>query len=261
MGKMNIMIVEDDLILAMGLEQDLIAMGYHVVGNEAKSDEALNTFKIANPDLILMDIDLAGSQLDGIELTREIKKTKDIPIIFLSALGGKETIERAKEVNPSYYLIKPCNKRQIQIAIDFALSNFISKEHPHVDHSLKTHEPLSHVIFSRSDFFFVKKEQHYHRINIKDIVYVKAEGPGNNIRIITDYDDHFLAIGLKNFEDQVHHPNLLRIHRSFIINMEKIVGFNGNEVILNIQIKQEKLSIGNTYREKFMNMFLRLKSD
>lgn len=261
MDKMKLMIVEDDMILSMGLESDLTSMGFIVAATESNGDVAVEKFTEIDPDLVLLDINLEGSTIDGIEVALAIKKVKDIPIIFLSALGGTETLERAKEVNPSYYLIKPCNKRQLQIAIDFALSNYISQETPSVDHSLHTHEPLSNIIFSKNEFFFIKKDFYYHRVNIEDVVFVKAESPGNNIRIITEYEDHFMSIGLKNFESQVRHPYFHRIHRSFLINIEKVIGFNGQEVILVFQGKKKKISIGNTYRDEFMNMFLRLKSD
>ena len=82
----KIMIVDDEAAIAMQLEEDIIAMGYEVVGAAASSEEAIDMAKRLNPDLILMDIVIKGN-LDGIETAKKIRKEAEIPVIFITAYG------------------------------------------------------------------------------------------------------------------------------------------------------------------------------
>jgi PAS domain S-box-containing protein len=120
MSKRRILIVEDELIVAKDLQNTLEARGYEVVGKAASGPEALEKAGNLNPDLILMDIILKG-EADGIETAREIQKLRDVPVIFLTAYGDQETLERVKAVNPFGYILKPYEERELQTAIEVAL--------------------------------------------------------------------------------------------------------------------------------------------
>jgi PAS domain S-box-containing protein len=120
MSKRRILIVEDELIVAKDLQKTLEAQGYEVVGKAASGPEALEKASNLNPDLILMDIILKGGT-DGIETAREIQKLRDVPVIFLTAYGDQETLERVKAVNPFGYILKPYEERELQTAIEVAL--------------------------------------------------------------------------------------------------------------------------------------------
>lgn len=261
MDALKILVVEDDFLLGYRIQSDLVGMGYNVVGPATNSEEALDLYHKEEPSLVLMDIDLEGSDLDGIQIAEEINDHRPVPIIFLSGLGGQETVNRAKKVNPAYYLIKPCNARQLQIAIDFAIQNFVEEEAPEVDHSLKHHEPLSGILYGSKEMFFIKRESKYVRVDIADIVYVKAESPGNNIRIVTEYAEQVVPTGMKYFMEQIRHPRLMRINRSYVINTDKIAAFDGGSVTLVRQQDKVDVSIGNTYKEAFLSSFLRLKTE
>lgn len=261
MDTLKILIVEDDFLIAFRLENDLKNMGYKVIGPVANSKDAIASFREEKPGLVLMDIDLKGSALDGIEIAAVFNQERTVPIIFLSALGGEETVNRAKSVNPSYYLIKPCNTKQLQIAIDFAIRNFVQKQEADVEHSLQYNEPLTRVLFGTEDMFFIKRENKYTRINIANIVYVKAESPGNNIRIVTDFSDEISPTGLKFFTEQIKHAHLLRVNRSYIININKIISFDGRTVSLIRQSQQITIPIGGTYRSQFEACFLKLRTE
>jgi diguanylate cyclase (GGDEF)-like protein/PAS domain S-box-containing protein len=116
----RILIVEDEKIIAIDLQRRLERFGYVVVGMADEGKEAVDMALSLDPDIILMDIMLAGS-MDGVEAARTIKVTKDIPFIFLTAYTDEKTLERAKEVQPYGYILKPFKERELYTTIDIAL--------------------------------------------------------------------------------------------------------------------------------------------
>jgi len=120
MAKPKIMIVEDDRILAMGLQIQLNNWGYDVPAAVPSGEQALRQAEAMEPDLILMDIQIEGS-LDGIETAYLIRQKKRVPIIFLTAYSTREMIERANTAEPAAYLIKPYDDRELRAAIERAL--------------------------------------------------------------------------------------------------------------------------------------------
>ena len=91
----QILIVEDNIIVAMDIQRRLIKLGYNVPVVVSSGQEAINKVKENNPDLVLMDINLYG-QMDGIEAASEIHTFSNIPILYLTAYTDEKTLERAK---------------------------------------------------------------------------------------------------------------------------------------------------------------------
>lgn len=261
MQALKILIVEDDLLLAEQLSEQLVEFGYTITDNVSNSKDALIAFRKRLPDLVVMDIHLEGSKLDGIELAQEFNTIEKVPIIFLTGIGGMETVERSKIANPVYYLIKPCNSLQLQIALDIGLYNFTNHQKAEVEHSLQFHTPPPHCLYFSKDFFFVKIDSRFFRIGIPEIIYVKAESPGNYIRIVTDKNNILQSLGLKSFTEQVQHNSLMRVNRSYVVNINKVVAFDGGRAFVNIDGQQKEVPIGVTYRDEFQKRFLKLKSD
>lgn len=261
MQALKILIVEDDLILAEQLADQLLSFGYSITDISSNSKDALLAFRKRLPDLVVMDINLEGSLQDGIEVAEAFNTITKVPIIFLTGLGGQETIKRAKLVKPAYYLIKPCNATQLQVALDFALSNFIHQQPAQIEHSLQFQTAPSCVLYSVQNFFFAKKGTKYVRVEVVDIIYVKGESPGNNVRIVTERDTLFLSTGLKSFSEQVQHSSLIRINRSYVVNINKIIAFDGGRVFVTVNGQQHEIPVGSTFRNDIPKIFPRLKSD
>lgn len=120
MSKAGILIVEDSFIVAFHLQKTLESEGYSVVGAETSGESALTLLEKQKPDLVLMDIMLTG-RLDGIETARTIKSRYNIPVIYITALTDKETIQRAKITEPYGYLTKPFEDREVFTVIEMAL--------------------------------------------------------------------------------------------------------------------------------------------
>jgi diguanylate cyclase (GGDEF)-like protein/PAS domain S-box-containing protein len=128
MNNENILIVEDEKIIALDLQRRLERFGYSVVGMASDGQEAINLARERGPDIILMDIMLAGA-MDGIEAAKQIRAQLGIPVIFLTAYTDEKTLERAKEVEPFGYILKPFKERELYTTIDIALyKNSIDKK-------------------------------------------------------------------------------------------------------------------------------------
>ncbi len=118
--KKRIFIVEDESIVSLEIRDRIKGLGYEVAGAAVSGEDAIKQVRDVVPDLVLMDIMLKG-ELDGIQTSELIKREQDIPIIFLTAYTDNNTLNRAKVTDPSGYLIKPFDERELQIAIEIAL--------------------------------------------------------------------------------------------------------------------------------------------
>ncbi|MEM6613326.1 MAG: response regulator [Cyanobacteria bacterium P01_C01_bin.72] len=116
----NILIVEDELILAKNLARKLKRYGYQVVGIADSGVKAIQQVAAIKPDLILMDIVLKGS-MDGIDTSKKIQSADDIPIIYLSSYKDRDTLKRARATKPKGYLVKPYKIEDLKATIDSAL--------------------------------------------------------------------------------------------------------------------------------------------
>ncbi len=120
MSKAGILIVEDSFIVAYHLQKTLESEGYHVYGILDSGEQALDFLEHTKPDLVLMDIMLNG-QLDGIQTAGVIKSKFNLPVIYITALTDKDTIQRAKVTEPYGYLTKPFEDREIFTVLEMAL--------------------------------------------------------------------------------------------------------------------------------------------
>ncbi|MGB0385954.1 MAG: response regulator [Ardenticatenaceae bacterium] len=123
MAKSKILVVEDEMIIAMEIEDRLENLGYEVVDVVSSGPEAIQVAADMQPHLVLMDIMLKGP-MDGISAGTEIQARLNIPIIYLTAYADQNTLQRAKISEPFGYLLKPFEKRELQIAIEMALYKY-----------------------------------------------------------------------------------------------------------------------------------------
>lgn len=119
----RILVVEDEAIVAADIEQQLRSFGYEVVGLASRGERALELAGELLPDLILMDITIKGD-IDGIETAKRIRTLAEIPVVFLTAHSDGPTLERAREAEPSGYLVKPYGESDLQATVKMALTRF-----------------------------------------------------------------------------------------------------------------------------------------
>ncbi len=121
MAKARIFVVEDEVIVAEMLKMNLERNGYEIAGHEIYGEAVVEAVARSRPHLILMDIRLKG-KMDGISAAIQVRERFDIPIIYLTAYGDAETLERAKQTSPFGYLIKPFELETLRSTIETALN-------------------------------------------------------------------------------------------------------------------------------------------
>lgn len=115
-----IFIVEDEAIVANDIRETLIGQGYTVSGVAKSGEVALEKIREIRPDLVLMDIHLAG-EMDGIDAAAKVHVLCDIPVIYLTAYADKILLDRAKVTEPYGYVVKPYDERELHSVIEMAL--------------------------------------------------------------------------------------------------------------------------------------------
>ena len=116
----EVLIVEDEMVLAIGMEASLEDMGYEVSGIETTAKNAVSHVSNNLPDIVIMDINLKGKE-SGIEAAKQIWQKHKIPIIFLTSYSDDMTVKNAMQSEPYAYLVKPCRDKELDIAIKTSL--------------------------------------------------------------------------------------------------------------------------------------------
>ncbi len=121
MNNANILIVEDESLVAKDIQNRLRKFGYTVPTIVASGEEAIKKATEICPDLVLMDIQLKG-KIDGIEAAQKIYSSCNIPVIYLTANADDSTLERAKETAPFGYILKPFKEKELKTLIEITLA-------------------------------------------------------------------------------------------------------------------------------------------
>ncbi len=153
MGSARILVVEDEAIVARDIVRQLERFGHHVVASTTRGEDAVELAAQLLPDLVLMDIQLAGS-VDGIDAAQAIRRKSNVPVVFLTAFATHNVLQRAKQASPFGYLVKPFDPQQLETAIEIAL-------HQHeVEASLReSREELATILRTATDAFLLGDAQ------------------------------------------------------------------------------------------------------
>ncbi len=232
----NILIVEDNVIIADDLEMILQDMGYNVVGNVISYEQAIEVLEKESVDLAIIDIVLA-TEKTGINVAEYINKNNQIPFIFLTSNSDMYTIAKVKETNPSAYLIKPYEEKNIFAAIEVAISNY------------QLIENKKRTTSKKKQFIFVKKRDLYVKVLFEDILYVKSDNV--YVEIHTLKGDMFIVRStLKDFALKLP-ENFYKCSKSYIINIQYVDAYNSKDVIL----KQVAIPISKDFKVQLKALF------
>jgi DNA-binding LytR/AlgR family response regulator len=241
MKKLKIGIVEDEMIIANVLEEMLTAVGYEVTEFACRYSEAITMIENEKPDLLLLDINLLG-QKNGIDVAETVRSKYDIPFIFLTANLDNKTIEQAKQVKPSAYLVKPVTKEQLYSAIEIAFSNY-NDENRILPTVASAHPQAVH------DFIFIKDGYVFRKIFFKDILYLESDA--NYVTIHLENGKKLMArFTMNDFLEQIDQKIFVRIHRSFVVNFTMIENVFPSEV----SVKGTMVAIGKSYKDDLMKL-------
>jgi CheY-like chemotaxis protein len=117
----KIIIVEDEIIIALDLKLRLENLGYEVIHTAFNGEDAIKRTGETSPDLVLMDIQLNG-EMDGINVAQQIRSLYNIPFIYLTGSYENSLLERAKQTDPVGFINKPFDESEIQNLIEKAIS-------------------------------------------------------------------------------------------------------------------------------------------
>ncbi len=121
MSATQILVVEDERLVATAIQNELEQFGYEVSGIASSAAEAIEKARRHRPDLVLMDIHLKGNS-DGVAAVRSIRKQFGVPVVYMSAFSDPDTVARASETEAFGYLIKPYEERELQTTIEMAVA-------------------------------------------------------------------------------------------------------------------------------------------
>lgn len=133
MSELKILIVEDEPVIAEHISMYLNNHDFTVSGIAYDDEEALHQLEKNRPDAVLLDINL-DSERDGIEIADCINKVYGLPFLFLTSYADKETLDRAKQVEPWGYVVKPFHEKTLLASLEIAISNFAHRSNQQVPH-------------------------------------------------------------------------------------------------------------------------------
>jgi DNA-binding LytR/AlgR family response regulator len=253
--KVSILIVEDESLIALDLSAGLQRDGYHIAGIADHEAGALAIFQQEEVDLVLMDIHLHG-EADGVDTARELLSIRPVPIVYLTALTDDRTIDRVKATHPAAFLTKPYNMAGVRIAIELALANFTAAKEQQqgaasvisVNSKTGSTSPTD-TILQLENNIYVKNSVRFVKIALQDILYFEADN--NYVNLLTGDQRLALRISLAQLLEKINSNKLVRIHRSYAVNMDKITSFSDAEIWLD----KIQLPLGRNHREEFFNRF------
>jgi DNA-binding LytR/AlgR family response regulator len=246
MSKTKILIVEDESIVAKDIQFSLNKLGYAVCGIASSSDKAMDLAELEQPDLVLMDIMLKGD-INGIETAIKMKEQLAIPVIFLTAYADEATLEKAKTAEPYGYIIKPFKEVDLQTTIEVAVYKHGKEQ------AIKRERDFLYSIVENKDassgFIFVKSNSKLVKLQTSDIFYVEAL---KDYVVIHTADTRFtIHSTMKDIESKLGLSDFVRVHRSFIVRMDKIASIE----YPNLTLEKDKkvIPIGGSYRDELNN--------
>lgn len=220
----RILIVEDDPQIAESLSDIIEILDHEVVGIVDNFDDAIEKFQSEDIQLALLDIQLKGEK-SGIDIAERIKSEFNLPFIFTTAYADKETIKKASEHSPYGYIVKPYGMKDINAGIEVAIQN-------HQAFSQRSSEGDTGV-FNRESLF-IKANSRIVRIKIEDIQYIEAKGDYAVFK--TAEKGYIVHTTFKNVESKLNSNQFVKVHRSYIVNTEKIVDIEENNLLIENQV-------------------------
>ena len=217
---LKILVVEDEFITQKTICNNLIEIGYEVIGTAMNAENALKIIKTEN-------VDIKGDK-NGIWLANEIAKNHNIPHLFLTAYSDSETINEALKTEPLGYLVKPFQKHDLFTAIEIAILNY-SKNNP-----------------SKNNTLLVKHNEVFVKIALEKILFIESD---KNYLVINHEDEVYrYRSTISDFEKQLPHY-FLKTHKGFIINTKKVTGFSTTVILIN----DYKIPLSKSFKDIVMN--------
>lgn len=223
----NILIVEDELMIAEMIKEMLSELDYQVLGVAKNYKEATASLESKRDviDLIVLDINL-NDHKNGIDIGSLIKEKYQIPFVYLTSYSDPQTIRAAASTEPAAYLLKPFTVGDLHATVEV----------------IKARKAVS------AKSIMIKENDLNVKLEVADISYVKSDN--NYLEIFTSHKKHLTRNSLEKFLEDVEESNIIRVHRSFAINISKIQAVNGQYLM----IDDQKIPISRKHKSELMDM-------
>ncbi len=232
----RILIVEDESLVAMDMVDMLTRLGYYVLPNAMGYNDAIRIIENDKPDLALVDINLSGTQT-GIDLARMLSTKYRIPFIFITSHSDKQTVKEAAATLPSGYLVKPFDSEDLFTSIEVAIAAYANRggQQQQVSSGL-------HV----DDCVFVKTDKNFVKVKVSDILWLESEH--NYMFIVSEKGRYVVRSNFKDFMSNISGERFMQVHKSYIINLDKIESFSHTE----IAIKGKEVPLSRNHKDEFL---------
>jgi DNA-binding LytR/AlgR family response regulator len=245
----HILLVEDEAVLALDLTDILEAEGYTVVGPVASGPEALDLFRQQPVDLLLCDVRLQGPW-DGIETARRLLAERQVPLVYLTALADRSTLMRALETTPAAYLTKPVSVASLRAAVEVArhAAGNVAPA-PVAAPNPRPASEARELMLRRDNFIYLKYNYQFVRLALSDIVVLEADN--TSTIVVTAGPRYSLRMSLAAVLEQLRYAALVRVHRSFALNLMHVTAFSDTEAIAH----GISVPLGRQYKGEFLRHF------
>ncbi|MBI1306550.1 MAG: response regulator [Bacteroidetes bacterium] len=225
----TVYIVEDEAFVRASLEGTLEEEGYNVVGSAASAHKALNDILELNPDVVLLDVYLIDEP-DGVWIAKKLEEQNHkANIIYLTAYGDKETLERIKGTRPKGYIKKPYDIATLITSIDLLVLNGGDS----------TRQGSVHSEYEVTFYDGLKSFS----LDYRDIQHIVSDG--NYLRITTSNGSYFIRANLKDVLDILSKFPFAQIHRSVVINRAFLTEFNSSSA----SVAGSRFNIGRSFKD------------
>lgn len=238
MAVIRVLAFEDEELHADILKMHLHNLGYHNVGIYPDAADATKLISAISPDIILMDIDLAGD-ITGIQAAQKLNAIFNIPLIYLTSLAPGSVISDVKATFPEAYLRKPYTEDQLSSAIEIAIHKY----------QRELLSPKYRDIYHQSDFLYVKVNNKLLKLVYSEIQYIEAYD--KYCFIHTADKKHMVTGQLKQLLQKLPPSLFIQVHRSYTINLHAITGIRTNQNI--IEIGAALIPYSKTYKDELYN--------
>lgn len=233
MSVLNILIVEDEVIIANDIKDMIEELGHHVVEICISGKEAITILNSKKVDLALLDITLKGG-INGIDLATRINEEYKIPFIFLTSHSDSATVSQAVQQDPDGYIVKPFEKADLFTSIQLCMH--------------KKADTQNNDVIAEKEHLFVKDGTTYVKLPYDKIKYLKSSG--NYVDVFCSSGRHSIRATIKDMMKDLPDKNFIQVHKSVLINTDFLESFNSTH----LSMDGEELPIGRAYKENLKNL-------
>lgn len=234
MHQAKILIVEDEVLIAEDLKDTLIGFGIHQDQIKMAHDKntAMWLIEEFKPEIVLLDIRMER-ETDGLEIGKSLKGNTDISYIYITAHSDVAMVQKIIETEPSGYITKPIKKSDLYAGINLAISRKSASTERKM---LKVKDGYSHVLIPQDEILYL-------------------ESDGNYVHVIAENKKVLIRQSLDSLITELDPKLFFKVHRSYVINISKLIKYSKKEVCL----AQITLPVSRNIADEF-EKFMQLKN-